>query len=194
MPSFHRTLSRAAAAVALTLAAVAHAQSGATASAPVAIDGDKQKLIDRVLALWHPENLVVMAVQRPAAETMERSRAVLQQAHLPADKLDKAMKDIATDVQKYVDAAAPLASASAKKNVSASIVPLLAQNFSNDELRQLIAMLESPVKNKFEKLIPQFDNALGKRVQDDAGAEINKDIAAMTQAVGAKLRAATASN
>lgn len=192
MQTLTRLLSRVARAAATTVAitTVLAAATSAHAQAAAPVDAEKQKLIDHVLALWHPENAVVMAVQRPAAEAMEKSRIAMQQAHMTPDKLDKNMKDIAVDVQKYIDTASPMAKASAQKSITSSVVPLLAQNFSNDELRQLITMLESPVKGKFEKLIPQIDQALGKKVQEDVGPEINKDIQAMTQAVGTKLRVA----
>jgi hypothetical protein len=188
MQAAHRPLLRAIAVAALATASLAHAQ----ASAPV--DAEKQKLIDQVLTLFHPENAIIMMVQRPANDAMEKSHIALQQAHLPADKIDKAMKDISVDVQKYVDTATPVAAASARKNVAPTVAPLLAQNFSVDELRQLIAMLQSPVKSKFEKLVPEMDAAIGKKVQADVGAEVNKDIGTMTQAVGTKLRIAVTAN
>jgi len=184
MHASRRTLPSFALAALLACASLAHAQS-----AP-AVDADKQKLIDQILTLWHPENTVVIAVQRPAAEAMEKSRIALQQARLPQPKVDAAMKDIATDVQKYVDTVTPLASSSAKKSLSTTVAPLLAQNFSVDELKQLLALLQSPVKSKFEKLIPQADQAVGRKVQDEAGPEINKNIQTMTQSVGTKLRIA----
>ncbi len=185
MTHFPRILSRLAVLAALGAASLVHAQAAAPA-----IDAEKQKLIDQVLAVWHPENSVVMAVQRPAAEAMEKSRIALQQARLPAEKIDKTMKDIQVDVQKYVDTASPLAGNSAKKNLQATVAPLLAQNFTADELRQLVAMLQSPVKAKFEKVIPQVDVAVGKKVQEDVGAEVNKNIQALTESVGTKLRIA----
>ena len=187
MQSLRITFSRAAVVAALAFSSLAHSQ----ASAPAApIDAEKQKLIDHILTLWHPENGVVMAVQRPASETMEKAHIALQQSHMPADKVDKNMKDVSIDVQKYIDTATPIATASAKKHMATSVVPLLAQNFTNDELKQLIALLESPVKAKFEKVVPLVNATLGKQVQDEVGPTINKDIDAMTQAVGTKLRIA----
>jgi hypothetical protein len=189
-----RILIRAAAITIVSATSLAHAQAATAASAlaPAAtpIDAEKQKLIDQVLALWHPENVMVVMVQRPAVEAMEKSRIALQQARLPSDKIDKTLKDITVDVQKYVDASSPLTSNAAKKSLPTTAVPLLAQNFSTEELRQLVAMLQSPVKTKFEKLIPQVDQAIGKKVQDEVGPEVNKNIQALTEAVGTKLRIA----
>ena len=184
MHAIRRTLHTLAFTALLASASLACAQS-----AP-AVDADKQKLIDQILTLWHPENSVVIAVQRPAAEALEKSKIALQQARLPQPKQDAALKDIATDVQKYIDTVTPLSASSARKNLQTTIAPLLAQNFSADELKQLLALLQSPVKARFEKLIPQADQAVGKKVEDEAGPEINKNIQAMTQAVGTKLRIA----
>ncbi len=181
MTALSRTLRPIAFAALLGASVLAHAQ---------AVDAEKQKVIDQILTIWHPENSVVMAVQRPAQAAMEQSRVALEQKRLPKEKLEAALKDIAVDVQKYVDTSTPVVVASAKKNMGSTIVPLLAQNFSVDELKQLLALLQSPVKAKFEKLLPQADQALGKKVQDEVGADINKNIQTMQQAAGLKLRAA----
>ena len=42
-----------------------------------------------------------------------------------------------------------------------TVAPLLAERFSEDELRQIIAILESPVKRKFEDMIPEMQKTLG---------------------------------
>jgi hypothetical protein len=124
---------------------------------------------------------------------MDQSRAALQQRQVPQAKGEATLKDISTDVQKYLDAAGPVATNSAKKALPGTVAPLIAQAFTVEELKQLLAMLQSPVKAKFEKLAPQVDQALVKKVQDDVGAEIGKDVQAMTAAATPKLNAALAS-
>jgi hypothetical protein len=183
MHASRRTFHSLALTALLAGASLAHAQS-------TAVDADKQKVIDQILTVWHPENTVVIAVQRPAAEAMEKSKVALEQARLPQPKLEAAMKDISTDVQKYVDTVTPLATAAARKNLQTTVVPLLAQNFSVDELKQLLALLQSPVKAKFDKLTPELAMAVAKKVQEQSGPEINKNISAMQQSVGTKLRIA----
>ena len=104
------------------------------------------------------------------------------------------MKDIGTDVQKYIDTTMPVAIASAKKITGPSVAPILAQNFTTDELRQLIALLEAPIKVKFEKLVPQMENAVGQKVTAEIAPQVNKNIQVMTEAVGTKLRVAATLN
>ena len=180
----------AAGAVLQAHAATPAASAPAAAAAPVAIDAEKQKLIDQLLTLWHPEASVVQNAQRPAVSAMERSRIALQQSNVPADKIDKTMKDIATDAQKYVDTAVPQVAADAKKALPSTAVPLIAQTFSNDELRQLIAFLKSPLREKFDKLVPQADQAVVKKVEADIGPDIDKQVRALNETIGTKLRAA----
>ncbi|MBI2732010.1 MAG: DUF2059 domain-containing protein [Aquabacterium sp.] len=148
------------------------------------------KRIERVLAVWHPDDVVVVMVQRPAASAMQQARIALQ-GRVSAEKRDATLKDIAVDIQKYVDEATPIARDTARKQMANTVVPLLQQQFTEDELRQLVALLESPLKKKFEQLIPQMERALGEKVAAESHAQIDPKMQAMTQAVGMKLRAAT---
>ena len=185
-----------AAAFAVTLPAQAQtapAAAPAPAATPAPLpapDAEKQKVIDRILTAFHPEVMVLQAVQRPAVDAMQQSNIALQTAHVPAEKKEKTLKDISTDVQKYIDTTTPIAVASAKKETNAAVGPILAKNFTLDELRQLAAMLESPLKTKFEKLVPDMEKAVGQKVQADIAAQVNQNVKAMTEAVGTKLRIA----
>ena len=197
MNALLRPLSYAVAALALAAAPVAHAQAAAPAAAPAPLpapDAEKQKVIDRILASFHPEVAIVQAAQRPGIEAMQKSVVALQAAHVPKDRMEKTMKDIGADVQHYIDTTTPLVTASAKKFTNQAVGPLLAQSFSVDELKQLAAMFESPLKDRFDKLVPQLETAIGQKVQADVAPQINKNIQAMTEAVGTKLRVAATLN
>lgn len=150
----------------------------------------KARLIERVLNLWHPEDLSVLMVQRPAADALQQARIALQ-GRVSAEKRDAAIKGMAPDVQKYIDEATPVVRENAKRAMASTVVPMLSQNFSEDELKQLIVLLESPVKKKFEQLLPQMERSLGEKVAHDSRAEVDPKLQALTQAVGLKLRAAT---
>lgn len=188
-----RPLSCAIAALALASASLVHAQAAAPAPLPVP-DAEKQKVIDRILASFHPEVAIVQAAQRPGIEAMQKSVVALQAAHVPKDRMEKTMKDIGTDVQKYIDSTTPVVAASAKKHTNQAVGPLLAQSFSVEELKQLAAMFESPLKDRFDKLVPQLENAIGQKVQADVAPQVNKNIQALTEAVGTKLRVAATLN
>lgn len=183
MPLPTRSLALAAL-LALLAAPAAHAQ---------AIDPAKQKLIDELLAVFHPEAPVIASAQMPAARAMEQSKIALETSRVPKDRADKALADIGKDVQKYVDAVTPITTASATKNAGAGDA-LIAQNFSVDELRELVAIYKSDARKRFEKLSPQVSTAIGKRVEADVGPQVNQNVKALQESVGLKLRAAATAN
>lgn len=196
MNSLLRTLSSISLAAGVGLSPVAHA---APASAPAAaakpaapIDAEKQKQIDRVLAVVHPEVGVLQAVQQQGSRALQQSGAMLQNSPLPQDRKEQAFKDIQGDVKKYEDTTMPVAIASAKKYTAPLSAPILAANFSTDELRQLAAMLESPLREKFEKVMPQLTDAVGQKVSTEIGPTVKKNTQEMGTSIEGRLRAAAA--
>jgi uncharacterized protein len=172
-----------------TLVSLALAATACLATLPAHAD-EKEKLVQKVLTLWHIEDEAIVMVQRPAADAVNQSRIALQ-GRVSAAKQESTMKEIAVDVQKYIDEATPIVRDNALKVKAPTLTPLLMQNFSEDELRQLVALLESPVKKKFEGLVPKFERAFGEKIAADSRAAVDPKLAAMTQSVGLKLRAAT---
>jgi uncharacterized protein len=180
-----RRFAHALAASALIVAFAAHAQAAAPAP-----DLDKQKLIDKLLVHFHPENRILQLVQQQGLNAMQQSGIALQTSHVPQERKDKTLAEIHDDVQKYIDITMPVAVASARKITGPAVSPILLQNFSVDELRQLLAFYESPVKDKFEKLVPQMEAAVGQKVQAEIAPTVDRNAQAMTEAVGIKLRVA----
>jgi hypothetical protein len=150
-------------------------------------DAQKQKLAQRVVELWKPERVVAAMVQQPAISAMDQSRIALQ-GRVDANRQAATLKDIASDVQKYVDEATPIALEAAKKEGQQVVVPLLMKEFSVEELQQIVTMLESPVRAKFDVAMPRLEKALGEKVAADVGPQIDPKLKAMTEAVGTKLR------
>jgi hypothetical protein len=197
MNALLRPVSSLALAAALVASSAAHAQTtkpAAAAPAPAApaapIDAEKQKQIDRILAVLHPENGVLQAVQQQGVKALQQSSIALQTNQVPQERKDKALKDIQGDVQKYIDTTMPVAVASAKKFSGPVSAPILAASFTTDELRQLAVMLESPLRDKLEKTMQQLQDAVGQKVSADIGPQVNKNVQVMTEAVSSKLRVA----
>jgi hypothetical protein len=188
---FSHLYCRVALAAATACGAAYAQQAPAAPTAPAThISPEKQKLIDQVLQLWHVEDVAISMAQRPAVGAMEQSSAALQ-GRVTEAKREATMKDISADVQKYIDGATPIARANALRLKEPVLAPLLAQNFSDEELRQLIALLQSPVKKKFEQLVPEFEKAYGTRIGAESSAQINPMIKSMSESIATKLRAAT---
>ncbi|MFS2026317.1 DUF2059 domain-containing protein [Massilia sp. CT11-137] len=165
------------------LAAGAHAE-GITGVPPA-----KQALVQRVLDKMGLESVGLQMLQAPVADMLRQSRVVVQ-SRVPADKQDATMKDITAEATKFVEQESPGLRTSTRAIVQSSVAPLLAQKFSEDELKQLAGILESPVLAKFESVVPEMKKAVGENVAKANAAQIQPKMTALQNRVGLKLRAA----
>ncbi|MBV8123244.1 MAG: hypothetical protein JO370_04075, partial [Paucibacter sp.] len=184
LPKARHILLAACASAAMMTAQAQTAAAPASPSAPAVSPNDPRlPLVQRLLELWHVENVAITMVQRPAITTVEQAKMALQ-GRVSDEKQLRVMKDIAPDVQKYIDDATPIVKADAHQVVKETLTPLLLQNFNETELKQIIALLESPVKKKFEELVPSMEKALGERVVKDCATQITPLMQTMAQNVG----------
>jgi len=167
------------------LGCMAHANAEGMNGVPPA----KQALVQRVLDKMGLESVGLQMLQTPVADMLRQSRVVVQ-SRVPADKQDALMKDITAEATKFVEQEAPALRASTHAIVQSSVAPLLAQKFSEDELKQLAGILESPVLAKFETIVPEMKRAVGENVARAQGAQIQPKMTELQNRVGLKLRAA----
>lgn len=168
--------------------ASAHAAPPAQSTQPAASPA-KQELAKKIVQLMHIENLGVTMLQDPVVKAMGQARVTLQ-ARAPADRHDAALRDIADDAKKFMDEATPIVKGSAQKHIPSTVIPLLVERFTEDELRQVISMLESPVKKKFEAVVPDIQKSLGEKIAGDTRAVIDPKMENLTQRIGMRLRTA----
>jgi hypothetical protein len=172
--------------IAIALIAAAGAASAAgTPSVPPA----KQELVQRVLQLWQVDSIGQNMLSEPVTEAVGQARAMLQ-GRAPVDKRDAAMRDIAADAKKFIEDTTPVVRSSAQKLIPTTVAPLLAEKFTEEELRQIIAILESPVKKKFESLVPDMQKALGEKLAADTRPAIDPKLEDLRQRIGLRLRTA----
>src|SRR4051812_35073036 len=170
--------------MAATFAAAAPAQGAPDAS-------QKQALVQRVLAKMPMENIGLAMLQAPIAGSLRQARAVLQGRVAP-EKQEAVLKDISVEAEKGFSEQAPMIRASTKALVDSIVAPLLAERFTEDELAQLAAILESPVKSKFEALAPEIQKTLGQQVAKANQGEVNAKLTELQSKIGLRLRAAVA--
>lgn len=171
------------------MAAAGIASAAGTPTAQPAIPAAKQKLVQRVLQLWPAEAIGQSMLQAPVANAVAQSRVMLQ-GRAPVERRDAALKDITDDAKKFLDETTPVVKASTQKLIPVTIAPLLAERFTEDELRQIIAMLESPVKQKFEALVPEMQKTLGEKVADETRPTVEPKLKDLQQRIGMRLRTA----
>ncbi len=165
--------------IAVALAATCTAQAQSTPA--------KKELVAKVLLLQQP-GIQLMArslTERPAMQLMQQANMALQQ--LPPERRDAVARDIDADLRKFVEEATPIVRDRAIKLAPTTIGPLLEERFTEDELRQVIALLESPVNRKFQAMAGDMQKAIVEKLVAETRADVEAKARVMEQSVKARL-------
>jgi uncharacterized protein len=146
---------------ALIALAVVGIGSGAAAQTTPA----KKELVQRLMRLQQPEieTFARGVVERPAAQMMREAGLAIQ-AQVPPDKREATGHAIEAEVKKYVDEAYPIVRERALKLAPSAIGPVLEAKMSEDELRQLLAWLESPTAKKYQQIGLEMRNTFTQKL------------------------------
>lgn len=169
----------------LASAAIAHAQTAASAASAAPASAAKKELVQKLLVLQQPgiEGMARNLVEQPAARMMQAAGQALQQ--IAPEKREALGKGIETEIKKYVDEATPIVRDRAIKLAPSTIGAMLEEKFSEDELKQLIAWLESAVNKKYAQLGPEIQSNFTQKLVADARPLVEPRL----QALDAKVRA-----
>jgi len=180
---------------ALLAATAAHAQTPTPPATPAAssaapASAAKKQLVQKLLKLQQPsvELMARQITEQPAARMLQQAGVALQR--LPADEREAAAKDIQAEAKKYSDATVPLVAKRAVELTPGTLGKALEDNFSEAELKQLIAIfesLESPVNKKFQQLGPSMQKSLGEKLVPDMRGTVEPKLRELEQAVGKRL-------
>ena len=164
----------------LVLASGVGAQSTSTAA--------KKELVTKVLQLQQAaiETAAQALAERPAMQIMQQASVVLQ-SKVAADKREAIGKAIQADVKKYVDEAVPLVRERAVQLAPSTIGALLEEKFTEDELKQLIAIIESPVNRKFLQMGGDIQKVLMEKLIAETQGAIEPKVNTLEQAVAKRL-------
>ncbi|MCY7316805.1 MAG: hypothetical protein LH480_14660 [Rubrivivax sp.] len=187
MPMALSAACKATALTAVLVTASAASWAQAPAAAPAATAQGKKELIARVLQLQQP-GIEVMAkglAEQPALQLMQQASQALQR--LPAERREAVARDIEADLRKYADEAVPIVRDRALKAAPLTIAPMLEERMNEDELRQVIAMLESPVIRKFQGMAGDMQRVLTEKVVADSKSDIEPKVRAVQQTVAKRL-------
>lgn len=159
------------AAALLTTASIVSAQTPA-----------KKDLVAKVLQLQQPgiEAMAREIAERPVQQLMQQASIVLQ-TQVPADKREAIARSIDADAKKFVEDATPLIRERAMRLAPTTVGPLLEERFSEDELKQLIAWLESPVNKKYQQLVPEIQESMIKKLVAEAAPLVDPKLQALQQ-------------
>ena len=175
---------RAALVVAATALATATASAQVAtgaASAPAAPSSPAKKaLVQRILALQQSEveTFARGVVERPAAQMMRDAGLAIQQ-QVALDKREATGRAIEAEVKKYVDESYPLVRERALKIAPSTIGAVLEARMSEDELRTLLAWLDSPTNKKYQQVALDVRNAFAQKLLADMPALLDPKLQAL---------------
>lgn len=165
---------------------VAQAQGQAQPPSPAA--AGKKELVARIIKLQQPgiEAMARDLAQQPALQLLERADQALPMRVAP-DKREAVGREIQADIKKYVDEAVPLVRDRAVKLAPTTIGPLLEEKFTEDELKQVVAIIESPVYGKFQQLGGDMQKALLEKLVADTRGAVEPKVKTLELTVGKRL-------
>ncbi len=166
------------------LALAAATVSGAQAQSSPA----KKELVARILKLQQPgiEGMARNLVEQPALELLGNAANALP-SRVAADKQEAVAKEIQGDVRKYMDETAPLVQQRAVRLAPTTIGTLLEEKFTEDELKQIVAIIESPVYGKFQGMGDDMQKVLVEKLVVDTRATVEPKVRALEAKVAGRL-------
>jgi uncharacterized protein YqgV (UPF0045/DUF77 family) len=162
----------AAALLGLALLAGGGAAAQSTAS--------KKAVVQRILALQQSEieAFARSIVERPAAQMMHEAGLALQQQVAP-EKREATGKAIEAEVRKYVDDAYPVARERALKLAPSTVGAVLEAKMTEDELKALLAWLESPVNKKYQQVAVEVRKTFTEKLLAELPAVLDPKLQAL---------------
>ena len=144
----------------------------------------KKELVTKILVLQQAaiEGIATLLAQQPAVQMMQSANQALQ-TRVPVDKRESIAKEIQADVKKYVDDAVPLLRERAVKIAPSTIGVLLEEKFTEDELKQLVAIMESPVNRKYGQLNNELQKVLGEKLVAETRGVIEPKIRGLEESM-----------
>ena len=148
----------------------------------------KKDLVARILKLQQPgiEAMARGLVEQPAAELLSNAAGVLP-GRVAKDKQEAVAKEIKGDVQKYLDEAVPVVQARAVKLAPTTIGALLEEKLTEDELKQVVSIMESPVYAKYQRMGEDMQKVLIEKLLAETRGTIEPKVRTLEQTVAKRL-------
>lgn len=144
----------------------------------------KKELVQKLIAIQQPslEATARGLAEAPARQLVAAAQPILVQA-VPAEKRDATAKLVDVEIKKYLDAAGPIVRASTNKLSQSTITKAIEDKFTEDELKQLVVILESPVLKKYQTALPDLSKSLVEQVVADARPQVDPKLQATQEAI-----------
>lgn len=162
--------------------------AAASASVQAQSTPAKKELVARILKIQQPaiDNMARGLVTEPLGPLMESAEFALQQ-RVAADKRETVAKEIQADAKKYADETTAIVRDRANKLAPTTIGPMLEEKFTEDELKQVVTMLESPVLAKFQAAGGDIQRALVEKVVAETRSQVEPRLKALEASMAKRL-------
>ena len=148
----------------------------------------KKELAARILKAQQPgiDQLARGLVEEPALEMMARASAALPN-RVAAERREAVAKDIQGDARRFVDETMPIVRERAIRLAPSTVGALLEEKFTEDELKQIATMLESPAFAKFQQFGGDMQKVLAEKVVADTRPQVEPKVRALEETIARRL-------
>ena len=151
----------------------------------------KKKLIDKVLELQRPAiDLSSRGMIEQNAMMMLQRAGQFIQARVAPDKREALAKDVQGELRKFVDDSTVVVRDKTTKLLPTTMGASLDEKFSEAELKQLIAALESPAYRKFQSSGLELMKTFSEKLLPEVKSELDPKVKALEQSISKRLEAA----
>jgi ABC-type Fe3+/spermidine/putrescine transport system ATPase subunit len=147
----------------------------------------KKDLIAKIIQLQQPglEALARQLVEQPALQLMQQAGGAIQR--LSAERREAVAADVQADARKYVEETFPLVRDKATKAAAPLVAPALEERFTEDELKQIIATMESPVLKRFQGTLAEFQRPITEKTVADSRSVVEPKLKAFQESMAKRL-------
>ncbi len=152
----------------------------------------KKELVQKLVSIQQSslEATAKGLTEAPARQLIAAAQPILAQAVAP-EKREATAKAVDAEIKKYLDAAGPIVRASTTKVSQTAIAQAIESKFSEEELKQLVVMLDSPVLKKYQAALPELSKNLAEQVVADARPKVDPKLQGAQEAIRKILDKAT---
>jgi uncharacterized protein len=153
------------------------------ASAPAPISEEKKALAERIVKAQQGLELERMSTglaQQSVGQVVQEASQVLER-QIPAANKDATRKQLTEALEAYVKDVSVTIKTKAPASLNSALVPIYAEKFTSDELKQLATFFESEASKKYQLTTPELGQAMFRAIVKDTEAQVNPKMSAFAK-------------
>jgi uncharacterized protein len=164
--------------------------ASSTNATPAGASAASKELVQRLLAQQRQgvERMALQMVEQPALQMMQGAAAAVQR--VPAERREALARELQSDARKYVEDTYPAVRDRAVALMGSTLAPMLEERLTEDELREVLRILESPAHRKYQALAPELAQAMQRALVEQTRASVEPKVAALEQTMRRRIEPA----